>query len=554
MSLFLATVPQGTQLYHGTSKAERINDTQWLAFEPEHALVFARSHKGPPPGRGGPPGPRNDEENNEEWHPPERYPEDGEDRHVGGASQQPKKDLKREPLRHEDLPPPLTHTVTQRYREQSSVEQQQEQQQEEQYLHDAHPQKGEDEEDAHGYLHTYLPNRDLKLLYIDGQSAAKSDKGTLDMQDIVLLQKTPPPQDGGGGGGPRKRGARNDRTRADSKPGGRKGNMGGPMSEGFRADHLCSLAKHEWEGRIDGFIRMEMGFEIILCDFERDLDVLRITQVKPSSEKGGPGGGGPGGPKGGFGQDESGFAYYQAVASRFDGIGGGRVRIDYENMVSLFADEKAIFFDKDDLPRVRNESKILEPIFDRITEMILRRDARHETTNWQATTDMLISRYSNRIAYLSSGTLQSLQALRKEIEHAMKPFIDYAARDKDLEIRRCATQFLTHRPHDSDLAAHAVLNVAGKICSSFSTASEAHSLSSGMEIMKELKNWLNWTEWKKCNPGCGVEEVCFIPIWPLGSLEERETPKCIAGMNETGRGYWGRLPGRPPPPDGKDFS
>src|SRR4051794_28710732 len=51
VSFFLATVPAGTQLYHGTSKSSPVNGTEWLAFEPEHAMVFARPRRGgPPPG------------------------------------------------------------------------------------------------------------------------------------------------------------------------------------------------------------------------------------------------------------------------------------------------------------------------------------------------------------------------------------------------------------------------------------------------------------------------------------------------------------------------
>jgi hypothetical protein len=35
----------------------------------------------------------------------------------------------------------------------------------------------------------------------------------------------------------------------------------------------------------NGVLRMEAGFEIILCDFKRDLIPVRITQVKRSSEE-----------------------------------------------------------------------------------------------------------------------------------------------------------------------------------------------------------------------------------------------------------------------------
>lgn len=51
MSVFFATVPAYTEFYHGSSSSQPINGTQWLAFEPEHALNFANCGR---PGKGGP--------------------------------------------------------------------------------------------------------------------------------------------------------------------------------------------------------------------------------------------------------------------------------------------------------------------------------------------------------------------------------------------------------------------------------------------------------------------------------------------------------------------
>lgn len=98
-ALFIATVPEGTEFYHGTSSAEPKTGMDWLAFESEHALIFARP----------------------------------------GSNRIPDED--------------------------------------------------HDEEKAlpYGYLHTFRTRHDLRLLYIDGVSAAKSDRGTLDLQDVVLL-------------------------------------------------------------------------------------------------------------------------------------------------------------------------------------------------------------------------------------------------------------------------------------------------------------------------------------------------------------------------------
>ncbi|KAH7345594.1 hypothetical protein B0J17DRAFT_43963 [Rhizoctonia solani] len=32
----------------------------------------------------------------------------------------------------------------------------------------------------------------------------------------------------------------------------------------------------------------------------------------------------------------------------------------------------------------------------------------------------------------------------------------------------------------------------------------------------ELMKWLDWTMWNKCTPECGLDSMCFIPTWPMG--------------------------------------
>ena len=128
VSFFLATVPAGTQFYHGTSNPGIVSGMEWLAFEPEHAMVFARPHRGPPP-----PGPPDDN--------------DKDDRN--GHHEE----LRR---RHDEGPPQPPPDF-----------------------------KDFDENDS-GYLHTYAAAKDLRLIYIDGMSAGKTNKGTLDSQDYEI--------------------------------------------------------------------------------------------------------------------------------------------------------------------------------------------------------------------------------------------------------------------------------------------------------------------------------------------------------------------------------
>lgn len=115
-----------------------------------------------------------------------------------------------------------------------------------------------------GYLHTYTAAKDLHLLYLDGMSGNKGPSGTLDAQDRILF---------------------NDSIgHSPYSPRG-KGDIGGPPDDQQRARLACKMAEDLWNGRIDGLIRTEADFEIILCTFERDLEVVHITRTKPQRQE-----------------------------------------------------------------------------------------------------------------------------------------------------------------------------------------------------------------------------------------------------------------------------
>ena len=98
-----------------------------------------------------------------------------------------------------------------------------------------------------GWLHTYQTAKKLRLVYINGLSAGRSQIGTLDSQDRILL---------------------NDSV-----------SSGGVSQETRRALTVCEIATREWNSRIEEVIRMAAGFEIILCAPERNLVPLRVTKA-----------------------------------------------------------------------------------------------------------------------------------------------------------------------------------------------------------------------------------------------------------------------------------
>lgn len=434
MSFFLASVPAGTQLYHGTNKEEPVTGTEWLAFEPEHSLVFARMSRPP---RGPHPGPPR-----------------------GGPS---------------DAQKPLTGKA-----------------------------------DEGGYLHTYAAARDLRLLYLDGMSAGKTQNGTLDLQDRILLNDT----------------------------------VGQTMDEGKRAQGICQLIREKWDDRLDGVIRMEAGFEIILCSFERDLDFLRAIHVQPHNNASPRRQSLSDSPDKGHGPPNGG-SWLQAVTSRYHGIGGNRVRVNYDHFVTVFTRDLDIFGgeSKEYRPRLQHlTSASLDPVRQEMTDLILTHDTNEPSFNWQVIADMIVTRFSHALKYISSGPGE--ERFYESLEQLLGPFIDYKNRDIVLETARCASQSIPLHAPKQGTAALAVRSVAQDVCKTLLEAVDV-DYQQGVDKIRGLVEYLAWTSWKECT-GCKDNEICVIPIWPMGTEEDYEHPTCRdikEEDSEGGKSYWGQRHG-----------
>lgn len=91
---------------------------------------------------------------------------------------------------------------------------------------------------THSYLFTFRNKRPLdKLIFLDGASAAKSTTGEMDQQMILSQQEE----------------------------------LDEPVYEREAADKICKWGK---PFGLQGVVRLEVGFEIILCDFNRDLELV----------------------------------------------------------------------------------------------------------------------------------------------------------------------------------------------------------------------------------------------------------------------------------------
>lgn len=365
-----------------------------------------------------------------------------------------------------------------------------------------------DDAEPDGYLHTYITKHDLQLLYIDGMSAGKTQNGTLDSQDFVLLNET------------------------EMQPG---------FMEYHRAQVMCNISRDAWGGRVDGFLRMEGGFEIILCDFEKHLDLLRATVAHGECVD----------CVQGWGLGN--FNYLRAVADRYHGIEGGRVKINYENFVTAYTLNDDLFTAGERGPRLKDLSgDALTALRKQIDEMVMSEPNPFapQGTDWQAVADMIVKRYSSRLKYLAMPhILHDSQRFNYELDYLLSSFTDYGNRSQNTEIQRCATHFM---PSDAapSLAAEVVAYVSHHICSQLFKA-QVSNAETKVKIVEQLGRTLNWTTWKECGP-CGYDEICSIPVWPYGSEEDWENPRCTnASRMDSQRGYWGdNRPRGPLPPKG----
>jgi hypothetical protein len=387
-----------------------------------------------------------------------------------------------------------------------------------------------------GYFQTYRADRPLKLIYIDGMGAAKGSWGTLDSQNLLLEGI------------------------------GRNTTEGPNLGDFLYGKFLCKLGK-EWG--IDGWIRMECGFEIIYCDFAPGAGLELVSQH-----------GTP------FPNETSNslwelktllFEVMRTAAKRYSGMSSGRIYVDWSSMVSAFAYSVNITnpdLERQDLPRLIEVTKEeREGIRTRLGEVVARRKhGETSTVDWQSVVDDIISRFSDRIHFMAHDNLSAL-ALWGEVGTLINPFMDFpadmnASMPSPVSITLCTKHYLdaammrrdTWTPEDAAIFV-AVEAVAEKICSALfqirnllgsswsSPDREGAALLKSQDLATALMQKLQWTTWKECGPCASSGQFCFIPMFPAGNPKDYYSPSCkgIEDMEEAFKGLYWRLGGGPEP-------
>jgi hypothetical protein len=180
------------------------------------------------------------------------------------------------------------------------------------------------------------------------------------------------------------------------------------------------------------------------------------------------------------------------------------------------------------------------------------------SVNWQGIVDMTVTRYSDRLQFMIGNSTTKTQIL-SELNILLNVYINYpqSKDDTSAALSRCKNQYLRAvTPNtDSDNMIHAAISfVTGKICevlfdtrdtlldsekdkgSTVQDNNEAEKQAKGQ--IGELIEWLDWSTWLECGK-CSYEKICFVAIWPFGSVENHQRPECLNYTEIRGRqGHW----------------
>ncbi|KAF8551386.1 hypothetical protein OG21DRAFT_1381954, partial [Imleria badia] len=392
---------------------------------------------------------------------------------------------------------------------------------------------------------TLATTRSLKVVYFDGSSAAKIPCGSLDTQDLIAW------------------GVSGSHNVHDDRQ---------------RIKELCEWGKNFG---VDGFLSLNDFSEVMLCDFTSGVSVVSFANLVAR----------PGEIRTAWGFIS--FAVMNAGSWHNHFPGETRVKLDLAGLVSFYDTQLVPSLveiragqERWD-HRVQNiSSEDLSVVKSRLEANLMRPEGLSSGIDWRTLVQVIVGRFAGRLEltrYLLNSSVTNPDEVlglasktQTQLRTMLTPYLLFSATPTDQSdkshlnwtipiFKHCATTHTYSMESDLDsmtdsekLLLQAVRGTSREICrvvtkmwaagvyagidpvlntkDSPDIAEVTRIWNAWAEDLDNLMTWLDWNVWVKCNPGCGPEEMCYLPTWPAGFPQV-----------EKGRG---RMPHPPPNPDG----
>ncbi|KAG1722846.1 hypothetical protein EDD22DRAFT_496073 [Suillus occidentalis] len=381
---------------------------------------------------------------------------------------------------------------------------------------------------------TLTVTRPMKILYFDGSSATKLPEGTMDTQDLVAWSEMKP---------------------------------NWVQNEEQRIKDLCKWGQKHG---VNGFVRMEMNFEIMICNFTSHFEVVSFLHLE-STRLGV-------GPPTDLPEDsitmQHAFEVMHSASWRENYPGETRIILDFSGLVSFYDTAlvpslvpRRVGLERWDHRVGGISSEDIEHVQDRLAEALVRQPLTTSGIDWKTVLRVVVDRYASRLElmqYLLNLTLDDrstfdhAQQVQRQMHTVLLPYTVFAALPLNTSdtanatnswatpiFRACATS------HEASIVTrgtiltpserllvqavrettHEICRVVTKMWASGLMAGVDHFyppekrpdndhihalMSEWREDLTQLISWLDWSVWVKCRPACGIEEMCYLPTWPLG--------------------------------------
>ncbi|KAK7051542.1 hypothetical protein VNI00_004520 [Paramarasmius palmivorus] len=393
------------------------------------------------------------------------------------------------------------------------------------------------------WLLTLVTTRPLNILYFDGSSAVKMRGGSMDTQDLLLWGE-----------------GRDDRA----------------FSESERLAELCTWVVQKGL-RLDGFVRMEMDFEVMLCDFSsagglKTVSFTRLANGAPPSANS------PtfsaidveGTPEA-YAKSEVKLRNFELVHSTSQHNhfpGETRVRLDLSRMITLYDTELAPSLITPRITATATDGRwghrAAAPGMDFADAAAFRQrvegeirpgsSSRASGVDWSALMNVIVKRYGTRLETLrylleTNPTEGGYEVLAKkaftQLDVMLMPYITHPGNSTSrtsTTFELCATSHTSYttslvrgmtrsermllravRETTREICRVLVISwergVAAGISPKYQTGGgdldEEKLVNSWRSHVVGLMDWLDWSMWVRCRPACGDEEHCYLPTWPF---------------------------------------